>query len=347
MASDGKRTNTVSDDYDDDPTAELETLTEAVGSELTFDFAAFDTKGKNMAETVSGLTSDLESHAQTIGALQLEVEQLRSSWAEPEKEVKVLEEAIIKLTAEVKSVHEEQMHTSKLLNERDKEIESLRSQLAGKERSPVVDSEPRHRHNGYNKLEQETSDLSEIFDALRANFNEAKKSRVRLDQQIERAHADNAQLATELESKQALVSHHDQGLEELRKSDISAGLTDAEISDGQQYMATLVPLNDNPSGEHPIRIGRLSLGSGPDNDIQIESEFVSRHHAQIVSSSKGSILGDLSSTNGTYVNFKRITKHALRNGDFVTIGRHRFKYVMQDSDNSEYKSKNERAGIRK
>ena len=34
--------------------------------------------------------------------------------------------------------------------------------------------------------------------------------------------------------------------------------------------------------ERPLRLGRLIIGRTPDNDVQIDSRFVSRHHCQIV-----------------------------------------------------------------
>lgn len=72
--------------------------------------------------------------------------------------------------------------------------------------------------------------------------------------------------------------------------------------------------------------GINTIGSGPDCDVRIESEFVSRHHAQLIKTPNGSILEDLNSTNGTYLNSRRINKRAVRAGDLVTIGKHRLRY---------------------
>jgi hypothetical protein len=72
--------------------------------------------------------------------------------------------------------------------------------------------------------------------------------------------------------------------------------------------------------------GINTIGSGPDCDVRIQSEFVSRHHAQLIKTPNGSILEDLNSTNGTYLNSRRINKRAVRAGDLVTIGKHRLRY---------------------
>lgn len=77
--------------------------------------------------------------------------------------------------------------------------------------------------------------------------------------------------------------------------------------------------------------GINTIGSGPDCNVRIQSEFVSRHHAQLIRTQKGSVLEDLNSTNGTYINARRINKRAMRAGDLVTIGKHRLQY-RQRSD---------------
>ena len=83
--------------------------------------------------------------------------------------------------------------------------------------------------------------------------------------------------------------------------------------------------------EFPIIQGRLILGRTEDNDLQIDSKFVSRHHAQILTYNQDSILQDLNSTNGIYMNGKRIKKRRLQDGDLFVIGEHELLYVRESS----------------
>jgi pSer/pThr/pTyr-binding forkhead associated (FHA) protein len=53
---------------------------------------------------------------------------------------------------------------------------------------------------------------------------------------------------------------------------------------------------------------------------------VSGNHASIFTIGEDSFVQDLNSTNGTFVNNKRIVKHHLENGDVVTIGNHSLTY---------------------
>ena len=78
--------------------------------------------------------------------------------------------------------------------------------------------------------------------------------------------------------------------------------------------------------EFPLDRDCITIGRRGDNDIQIDDRAVSGYHCQILTVLNDSFLEDLQSTNGTYVNSKRITKHALRNGDIIILGTHQLQY---------------------
>jgi diguanylate cyclase (GGDEF)-like protein len=79
--------------------------------------------------------------------------------------------------------------------------------------------------------------------------------------------------------------------------------------------------------KHSLDAPVTLLGRSASTAIQIDQESVSRNHAQILNSGGSVVLRDLGSTNGTYVNDQRIEQHALRDGDFITIGRTIFKFL--------------------
>src|SRR5690606_30891334 len=79
--------------------------------------------------------------------------------------------------------------------------------------------------------------------------------------------------------------------------------------------------------ELPLRVGRVIIGRTPDNDLQIDSRFVSRHHCQIITSTHSCVIEDLNSTNGIYVKSRRVRRHYLNDGDVVVIGKHELIYV--------------------
>jgi len=78
--------------------------------------------------------------------------------------------------------------------------------------------------------------------------------------------------------------------------------------------------------------GRKVIGRTPDNDLQIDSKFISRHHCQLITGSDGlSVIEDLNSTNGITVRGKRVRRHSLRDGDVVGLGQFELLYVNHGS----------------
>lgn len=66
----------------------------------------------------------------------------------------------------------------------------------------------------------------------------------------------------------------------------------------------------------------ISFGRGSDNTVLIDDDYTSTHHARITSRERGWVIEDCGSTNGTWVERKRITSPTpLAPGMKVRIGR--------------------------
>ncbi len=64
------------------------------------------------------------------------------------------------------------------------------------------------------------------------------------------------------------------------------------------------------------------LGRSPQADIVIDDAYASEFHMRFVSGDEGLVLHDLGSTNGTYVNGRRVTApQLLVKGDAVQVGK--------------------------
>ena len=79
--------------------------------------------------------------------------------------------------------------------------------------------------------------------------------------------------------------------------------------------------------ERELYRGRLVIGRTPDNDIQIDSKFISRHHCQIVTQPDSCVIEDLNSTNGIHVQSRRVRSFNLNDGDVVQVGQHEIMYI--------------------
>lgn len=74
----------------------------------------------------------------------------------------------------------------------------------------------------------------------------------------------------------------------------------------------------------------VSAGRGKDNYMVIDSSRVSRHHAQIITSSINIILTDCESTNGTFVNDARITRKIVLPGDIISFAGSEFILIYNE-----------------
>jgi pSer/pThr/pTyr-binding forkhead associated (FHA) protein len=74
----------------------------------------------------------------------------------------------------------------------------------------------------------------------------------------------------------------------------------------------------------------IIIGRDSGNDIQIDNVAVSREHARIISGPNYYLIEDLNSTNGTFVNGKKINKKFLQEVDEISIGKHSLQIVLED-----------------
>ena len=74
---------------------------------------------------------------------------------------------------------------------------------------------------------------------------------------------------------------------------------------------------------------RVLIGRGEEADVRIDSVFVSRYHALIVTDDGQDLMLDLGSTNGLLVNSRRIVRRALKDRDLIQVGPARVIYLNQ------------------
>src|SRR5450631_4127197 len=130
----------------------------------------------------------------------------------------------------------------------------------------------------------------------------------------------------------------DAAIGELRWVEFAAATNRMHMSNMEQGLAGN-SAHGNPVGrillasqgktllERELRLGRVVIGRTSDNDLQIDSKFISRHHCQIVTQADSCVIEDLNSTNGIYVHSKRVRRHNLNDGDVVQVGQHEIMYI--------------------
>ena len=82
----------------------------------------------------------------------------------------------------------------------------------------------------------------------------------------------------------------------------------------------------------PLTVGQgRTIGRKSANDIVIDDMAVSGFHAVIDPVASTFVLRDLDSTNGTFVNQKRITMHHLRHRDVILLGEHELHFDLAET----------------
>jgi adenylate cyclase len=87
---------------------------------------------------------------------------------------------------------------------------------------------------------------------------------------------------------------------------------------------------DGTLGEFPLG-PKTSLGRHPANTLRLVDREVSKEHAVIEQSGREFVLRDLNSSNGTFVNGRRVKEMRLRDGDEITLGSSKFTFHAGDA----------------
>jgi pSer/pThr/pTyr-binding forkhead associated (FHA) protein len=79
-----------------------------------------------------------------------------------------------------------------------------------------------------------------------------------------------------------------------------------------------------------LRSGAIkTVGRAPRADFMVDAALVSRLHCRLTATDDGLEVVDLSSTNGTFVNDKRVKKATLGSGDRLRVGRVELKVAKK------------------
>lgn len=123
------------------------------------------------------------------------------------------------------------------------------------------------------------------------------------------------------------------GLQHIEHPAIPEMTQSAETPEDSQPEPPLLRLTFDGAtiGETRFEGSRLLIGRSEHNDIQVDSTYVSRHHALLVRHGSETLLMDLNSANGTYVNSWRVSNQMLANGDLIMIGEHGIKFIDENA----------------
>ncbi len=168
------------------------------------------------------------------------------------------------------------------------------------------------------ELQRNGDRVNELESDLRAAEDQIHRLEGELRQRSPVGEQDQASLAKDWPASPALSG----GLGAV----VSAGAGSGATADG---VARYFVLTDGDAEIVHVLGRRTTIGRGADNDLRIDTKFISRHHAVVIAGPAQTMLEDLRSTNGVMVNGRRVTRSPLRDGDVVHIGKTQFRYVQR------------------
>lgn len=122
-----------------------------------------------------------------------------------------------------------------------------------------------------------------------------------------------------------------QGTQVFSRDEVGKLLDEAATEQDQGDGAELRGVGDSVSGQAFALAGNtMVVGRSPDCGIQLEDASVSSEHARLVRDEDSWRVVNLLSTNGTFVNDRKISNAAISDGDRIRFGRAEF--VFHDSN---------------
>jgi hypothetical protein len=163
--------------------------------------------------------------------------------------------------------------------------------------------------------EEENRSLQATLERTRGALEE----REFLIRRLERSESNNANVLGRLQTS----------IERLGSAPVApvAGVL-AAAAPAADWSAELIRID----GERPVThvlSRRTRIGRAAGCELQIEAGSVSRHHALILVGPREAIIEDLNSTNGVFVNGRKVSRQQLGDGDAVTIGEIQFRYMAR------------------
>ncbi len=255
-----------------------------------------------------------------------------------EAELEGLREQSADHVAAVQQITAEHANRLAQIEARDLEIAALAAKVAtqtqtiaaevernrlAEERLAVAEGDLVASEEAVNRLESEArsrnmrvEDLTRINSQMQADIADARRWLDERDSLMQR-------LETEAAHSSALVDNIQRSIRSLAPG--TSGTHEA-IRDGAARL--LVRSQDGREVVH-VMGRKTTIGRTPDNDLQIDASYISRHHAVLLVNGQQTIIEDLNSTNGIHVNGHRVTRETLNDGDLVLVGKARFRFVIR------------------
>lgn len=312
-------------------------------SELQASVAALEEavaeKDRALAAARAERDAALTKAAETEAALEKRVEAAQLRAQDLERDLAIARAEVIEHTAAMRGMETARDEQARLLAAAEARAVELQRQTEDHEENiRVLQEELRASLNRGTELE---GDLRAAEDALLRLETELRAKSSKLDelsrtqeewrQTIDSARESLAQRDSLIRRLETEAAHSSALLGNIQKS---IGWLDPAAESGSHEIAPEGPVRllirmDGDTEVVHVLGRKTTVGRTPDNDLQIDAKFISRNHAVILAGPNHTIIEDLNSTNGVAVNGRKISRHTLRDGDMVSIGKTTFRFATR------------------
>ena len=293
-------------------------------------------------DRIAGLRKEMAAQAKLLAAMRAELEASERLGTDLESEIANLritverrDERIGVLEADMAARHDrERMLTSRL-----SDALALADPLAPALRNQIADRDERIRELTENlvaaraALDEKDADLQVAEESIRNLELDVRDKTGKLEEASVTVEEWRAVIA---ESQRSILLRDTQiqQLEaDLARRQAAAAAADSAAQTGEEIAlegpARLLIRTDGNTDFVHVLGRRTRIGRGPDNELVLDTKHISRYHAVLLAGPTHTTIEDLQSTNGVFVNGKRVSRQALKDGDRVQIGRTQFRYSVR------------------
>jgi hypothetical protein len=180
--------------------------------------------------------------------------------------------------------------------------------------------------------ENESRQREARIESLMTNESQLREKLAQLEHSLGQRNALIGRLEGEAASSAAVLGNIQHNLESLgneaAKQTSQTGSHAIQRVTGEK-LARLFVRSKGETGVVHVLGRRTTIGRTPDNDLQIDAECISRHHAVVLFTNDATVIEDLNSTNGVFVNGNKVNRCTLAEGDTVTIGVTTFRFALK------------------
>jgi hypothetical protein len=288
----------------------------ALENELAASAAALEAQHAAVAESLrrcEALECDVMNLRATVGRRNAQIAILEADLAaRQQREVQLkqkLEEALASTDPHVPQLRGEVSARDEDIRMLKADLEQARAHLAEKDQDlQVAEESIRNLEIEVRDKTGKLQEASATVEEWRAVIAESQRSILQRDKRIQ-----------QLES--------DVGKRVANAAD-SAGETGEEVAlEGPARV--LIRTDGNTDYVHVLS-RRTRIGRGSDNELVLDTKHVSRYHAVLLAGPTHTTIEDMNSTNGVFVNGKRVARQVLKDGDRVVVGRTQFRYCVRE-----------------